>query len=131
MVLPGRRRSSCAASAAGTFQGLGGAKKAGPTRVPSGVTGRRGRGAKVIRDGNKRVRRDVLSLRETTHDLLVIGGGIHGAAVAWDAALRGLKVALVEAEDFGGQTSWNSLKTIHGGFRYLQTGDLRRLRTSV
>ncbi len=65
------------------------------------------------------------------HDLLVIGGGIHGAAAAWDAAQRGLATALVEARDFGSGTSWNSLKTIHGGLRYLQSLDLGRLRESL
>ena len=52
-------------------------------------------------------------------DLCVIGGGINGAAVARDAALRGLSVALVEAGDFAGATSSRSSKLIHGGFRYL------------
>ena len=52
-------------------------------------------------------------------DVCVIGGGINGAAVARDAALRGLKVALVEAGDFAGATSSRSSKLIHGGFRYL------------
>src|SRR5271166_1862042 len=52
-------------------------------------------------------------------DLCVIGGGINGAAVARDAALRGLKVALAEAGDFAGATSSRSSKLIHGGFRYL------------
>ncbi len=52
-------------------------------------------------------------------DLCVIGGGINGAAVARDAALRGLSVVLVEAGDFAGATSSRSSKLIHGGFRYL------------
>ena len=52
-------------------------------------------------------------------DVCVIGGGINGAAVARDAALRGLKVALIEAGDFAGATSSRSSKLIHGGFRYL------------
>jgi glycerol-3-phosphate dehydrogenase len=52
-------------------------------------------------------------------DLCVIGGGINGAAVARDAAMRGLNVALVEAGDFAGATSSRSSKLIHGGFRYL------------
>jgi glycerol-3-phosphate dehydrogenase len=77
------------------------------------------------------LKRDLAALAEREHDLLVIGGGIHGAAIAWDAAQRGLKTALVEARDFGAGTSWNSLKTIHGGLRYLQSFDLRRLRESV
>ena len=52
-------------------------------------------------------------------DVCVIGGGINGAAVARDAALRGLSVALVEAGDFAGATSSRSSKLVHGGFRYL------------
>ena len=60
-----------------------------------------------------------------------MGGGIYGAAAAWDAAQRGLAVALVEREDFGAGASWNSLKTIHGGMRYLQKVDLGRLRDSA
>jgi glycerol-3-phosphate dehydrogenase len=58
-------------------------------------------------------------------DVLVVGGGATGAAVARDAALRGLSVALVDAGDFAGQTSSASSRLIHGGLRYLQYGDLR------
>jgi len=57
-------------------------------------------------------------------DLLVIGGGITGAGVARDAALRGLRVALVERRDFAVGTSSRSSKLIHGGLRYLQQGDV-------
>jgi glycerol-3-phosphate dehydrogenase len=53
-------------------------------------------------------------------DLLVIGGGIVGAGIAWDAALRGLKVALVEKEDFASGASSRSSRMIHGGLRYLE-----------
>jgi glycerol-3-phosphate dehydrogenase len=77
------------------------------------------------------VKRDLGALVEREHDVLVVGGGIHGAAAAWDAAQRGLRVALVEAADFGSGTSWNSLKTIHGGLRHLQRADLPGLRESV
>jgi len=66
------------------------------------------------------VRRDLGALAGREHDLLVIGGGIYGASAAWDAAQRGLAVALVEAHDFGSGVSWNSLKTVHGGLRHLQ-----------
>src|SRR4051812_42107529 len=55
-----------------------------------------------------------------TFDVLVIGGGITGAAVARDAASRGLSVALVEKNDFAWGTSSRSSKLIHGGLRYLQ-----------
>jgi glycerol-3-phosphate dehydrogenase len=57
-------------------------------------------------------------------ELLVVGGGATGAAIARDAALRGLEVALCDAGDFAGQTSSNSSQLIHGGLRYLQYGDL-------
>jgi len=77
------------------------------------------------------VKRDLGALAAREHDVLVIGGGIHGVAAAWDAAQRGLSVALVEAGDFGSGTSWNSLKTIHGGLRHLQRADLPGLRESV
>ena len=61
-------------------------------------------------------------------DLLVIGGGIIGAAVAAHAARLGLAVALVDAGDFGGATSSSSSKLIHGGLRYLRLGDVRLVR---
>lgn len=64
-------------------------------------------------------------------DVLVIGGGITGAGVALDAVARGLSVALVEAGDFAGGTSSRSSKMIHGGFRYLQTGDVALVRESL
>jgi glycerol-3-phosphate dehydrogenase len=63
-------------------------------------------------------------LREEVFDLLVIGGGINGAAVARDAAMRGLSVAVIERGDFGSGTSSRSSKLIHGGVRYLEHGDV-------
>jgi glycerol-3-phosphate dehydrogenase len=77
------------------------------------------------------MRRDLRCLADTAYDLLVVGAGIHGACVARDAAMRGLRVALVERGDFGNATSHNSFKLIHGGLRYLQHLDLRRVRESV
>jgi glycerol-3-phosphate dehydrogenase len=77
------------------------------------------------------VRRDPLVLGRERFDLLVVGGGITGACVAWDAALRGLSVALVERGDFGHATSAASSKIIHGGLRYLQQGLLHRVRESA
>jgi glycerol-3-phosphate dehydrogenase len=56
--------------------------------------------------------------------VLVIGGGVTGAGVARDAAMRGLSVALVEARDFASGTSSRSSKMIHGGLRYMAQGDL-------
>ncbi len=77
------------------------------------------------------MKRDLGALASREWDVAVVGGGIYGAAVAWDAAQRGLAVVLVEREDFGAGASWNSLKTIHGGMRYLQKLDLGRLRQSA
>ncbi|MBE9126152.1 MULTISPECIES: glycerol-3-phosphate dehydrogenase/oxidase [unclassified Coleofasciculus] len=75
--------------------------------------------------------RNPVELTKNTYDLLIIGAGIYGACVAWEAILRGLSVALVEKADFGSATSANSLKTIHGGLRYLQHADLQRMRESI
>lgn len=75
--------------------------------------------------------RDLEALAGHAFDVLVVGGGIHGLAVAYDAAQRGLSTALVERGDFGGAASFNHQKTAHGGLRSLQTGDLRRARESV
>jgi len=72
--------------------------------------------------GALRARRAALgrALATPTFDLLVIGGGINGAGIARDAALRGLSVALVEQGDFASGTSSKSSKLIHGGLRYLE-----------
>lgn len=68
------------------------------------------------------------ALAKQTFDLAIIGGGIQGAATARDAAMRGLKVALVEARDFASGTSSRSSKLIHGGLRYLEQYDFRLVR---
>src|SRR5438552_6612621 len=78
-----------------------------------------------------RLIRDLDRLTGPTFDVLVVGGGIYGLFVAYDAALRGLSVALIERDDFGGGASFNHLRTIHGGLRYLQTLDLARARESA
>lgn len=70
-------------------------------------------------------------LGKESFDLLVVGGGITGAGIARDAALRGLKVALVEKLDFGAGTSSKSSKLIHGGLRYLEQGELGLVFESV
>jgi glycerol-3-phosphate dehydrogenase len=77
------------------------------------------------------VRREPAALAATTFDVLVVGGGIYGACIARDAAKRGLRTALIERGDFGGATSHNSFKLIHGGLRYLQQVDIERLRQSA
>ena len=77
------------------------------------------------------MRRDLRGLADTRFDLLIVGAGIYGATIAWDAAQRGLSVALIDRGDFGGGTSANSAKTVHGGVRALQTGNLAELRSFV
>src|SRR3954467_9660033 len=77
------------------------------------------------------MQRDVDALTGRTFDLLVVGGGIYGLTIAYDAAQRGLTVALIERADLGSGASFNHLRTIHGGLRYLQTLDVARARESV
>ena len=77
------------------------------------------------------MKRDIAALADREFDLVVVGAGVYGAATAWDASLRGLSVALIDKGDFGSGTSFNSLKTIHGGLRYLQHADFTRMRESV
>ncbi|GAA4531511.1 glycerol-3-phosphate dehydrogenase/oxidase [Nonomuraea ferruginea] len=64
-------------------------------------------------------------LSRVSYDLLVIGGGILGTSVTWMAAQAGLRVAMVDAGDFAGATSSASSKLVHGGLRYLQTGNVK------
>ena len=77
------------------------------------------------------MRRDVTELAGRRHDVLVIGAGIAGAALARELALRGLAVALIDRDDFGAATSASSLRILHGGLRYLQSLDLTRTRASA
>jgi glycerol-3-phosphate dehydrogenase len=76
------------------------------------------------------MQRRTVVLTEREYDLLIIGGGAFGAAAARDAALRGLKTALIERQDFGAGASAECFKMVHGGIRYLQHADIRRLRAS-
>ncbi len=71
------------------------------------------------------------NLNAEIFDVLVIGGGITGAGVARDAAMRGLSVALIEAQDFASGTSSRSSKMIHGGLRYLVSGDISVVKESA
>src|SRR4051812_6505492 len=64
-------------------------------------------------------------------DVLVIGGGITGCGVARDAAMRGLRVALVERDDFASGTSGRSSRLIHGGIRYLEHAQFHLVREST
>ncbi|MEJ2748354.1 MAG: FAD-dependent oxidoreductase [Anaerolineae bacterium] len=76
------------------------------------------------------MKRNTSALTNQEFDLVVVGGGIFGVAAAWDATLRGLSVALIEQGDFGQATSANHFKVVHGGIRYLQHGDVYRIRES-
>jgi glycerol-3-phosphate dehydrogenase len=75
--------------------------------------------------------RDLRRLANDEFDLLVIGGGATGACVARDASLRGLQVALVEANDFAYATSAHNSKLVHGGLRYLRNFELGLVRESL
>lgn len=76
------------------------------------------------------MKRDLSTLSNRDFDLIVIGAGAFGSCSAWEAASRGLSVALVERGDFCGATSANHLKMVHGGIRYLQHLDVYRVRES-
>lgn len=77
------------------------------------------------------MKRDLDRLANRTFDILIIGGGITGACIARDAARRGLKVALVEKNDFAHATSAHNSKLIHGGLRYLRNFELGLVRESL
>jgi len=77
------------------------------------------------------MKRDFSSLAGRHFDFLVCGGGIYGAWTAYDAALRGLSVAIVEQGDWAGATSSASSKLIHGGLRYLETYDFKLVRKAL
>lgn len=75
--------------------------------------------------------RDFDQLKNQTFDVLVCGGGIYGAWTAYDAALRGLKVAIVDKGDWACATSSASSKLIHGGLRYLETFDFKLVKKTL
>src|SRR5258705_770195 len=83
--------------------------------------------------GEAKARRgDALAaLGRDTLDVLVVGGGINGAGIARDAAMRGLRAGLVERGDLASGTSSRSSKLIHGGLRYLEQGDVRLVLEAV
>jgi len=74
---------------------------------------------------------DIELLATEEFDILVIGGGVVGSGIALDAAARGLKVALVESDDFAAGTSSRSSKLIHGGLRYLEQFDFKLVREAL
>src|SRR3954462_3737980 len=78
-----------------------------------------------------RPRKGMTDLSAQDFDLLVIGGGINGCGVARDAAMRGLRVLLVERDDFASGTSGRSSRLVHGGIRYLEQGRLHLVYESI
>jgi glycerol-3-phosphate dehydrogenase len=75
--------------------------------------------------------RDLTRFEADPYDLLIVGGGIQGLACAYDAASRGLRVALVERDDFGSGASFNHQKTAHGGLRSLGSGHIGQARAAI
>ena len=72
--------------------------------------------------------RDLRQLADTKFDVLVVGAGFYGVTIAWDAAQRGLSVAIIDKDDFGAATSFNNLKTLHGGLRSLSSLNFKQMR---
>ncbi|MBP8131980.1 MAG: FAD-dependent oxidoreductase [Candidatus Hydrogenedentes bacterium] len=77
------------------------------------------------------MKRNLAALTEKVFDLVIVGGGITGACIARDAAMRGLSVALLDKADFASATSSASSKLIHGGLRYLQNFEIGLVRESL
>jgi glycerol-3-phosphate dehydrogenase len=78
-----------------------------------------------------KIYRDSAAAAAEKYDLIIVGGGIYGIMLALEAGQLNKRVLLLEKEDFGGATSLNHLRTIHGGLRYLQSLDLPRFFESV
>ena len=79
----------------------------------------------------KNMKRNLFELTEQQFDVLIVGGGIYGATTAFETSRAGFKTALIEKVDFSHATSANSLKIIHGGLRYLQHLNFKRMRESI
>ncbi|MEO8681509.1 MAG: FAD-dependent oxidoreductase [Vicinamibacterales bacterium] len=75
--------------------------------------------------------RDLRRLADTKFDVVVVGAGFYGVTIAWDAAQRGLSVAIIDKDDFGAATSFNNLKTLHGGLRSLSALNFRQMRLFI
>jgi len=104
------------------------------SRVPKRIDVAPGRPPVVFRKrGNLHSRANMSRLNQLDgrFDAVIVGGGIIGAGIARDAALRGLRVAVLDRADFGGATTAASTRLIHGGLRYLQTLDLRLVRLDL
>jgi glycerol-3-phosphate dehydrogenase len=77
------------------------------------------------------MQRDLRRLADSKFDVIVVGAGFYGVTTAWDAAQRGLSVAIIDKDDFGAATSFNNLKTLHGGLRSLQALNLPQMRLFI
>ena len=77
------------------------------------------------------MQRDLRQLADTKFDVIVVGAGFYGVTTAWDAAERGLSVAIIDKDDFGAATSFNNLKTLHGGLRSLQAFNFPQMRLFI
>ena len=78
-----------------------------------------------------RIYREPSNAANQVYDAIIVGGGIYGVMLSLEIAALGLRPLLLEKDDFGGSTSLNSLRIVHGGFRYLQSLDLHRFFESV
>ena len=77
------------------------------------------------------IKRNLAESSKKQFDLIIIGGGIYGASLLLTASQAGKKALLIEKDDFGAATSFNNLRTVHGGLRYLQSLDVKRIFESV
>lgn len=78
-----------------------------------------------------KILRDIKKAEHENFELIIAGGGIYGIMLLLEASRRNIKTLLLEKDDFGGATTLNNLKTVHGGLRYLQSLDLVRFKESV
>ncbi len=78
-----------------------------------------------------KIARDPEKCSQESYDLIIVGGGIYGIMLCFEAVRRNLRPLLLEKNDFISATSLNHLRTVHGGVRYLQSLDLRRFKESV
>ncbi|UCH93503.1 MAG: FAD-dependent oxidoreductase, partial [Candidatus Aminicenantes bacterium] len=78
-----------------------------------------------------KIARDLEKCSQESYDLIIVGGGIYGIMLSFEAVRRNLRPLLLERNDFISATSLNHLRTLHGGVRYLQSMDLHRFRESV
>ena len=77
------------------------------------------------------MQRDLRRLADTKFDVVIVGAGFYGVTTAWDAAQRGLQVAIIDKGDFGAATSFNNLKTLHGGLRSLAALNFKQMRLFI